>query len=131
MCLFSYIFVSLTSICVCILPKSLTHIYRSHGHTATEVMDTQLYENKHIPKSWTHNYTKTNTYRSHGHTTIRIQAYSEVKDTKLYENKHISKSWTHNYAFGSCVSMTSVYICFCSRVTMTAVYVCFRIVVCP
>jgi hypothetical protein len=60
-------------------------------------MDTQLYENKHISKSWTQNYTKTNTYRSHGHKTIRKQTHIEVLDTKLYENKHIPKSWTQNY----------------------------------
>ena len=65
--------------------------------TYTEVMDTQLCENKHIPKSWTHNYRKPNIYRSHGHTTKRKQTYIEVMDTQLYENKHISKSWTHNY----------------------------------
>jgi NMD protein affecting ribosome stability and mRNA decay len=64
--------------------------------THIEVMDTQLYENKHISNSWTHNYTKTNIYRSHGHTTIRKQTYIEVMDTELYDNKHISKSWTHN-----------------------------------
>ena len=60
-------------------------------------MDTQLYDNKHIPKSWTHNYTKTNIYRSHGHTTIGKQTYTDVMDTQLYENKHIPKSLTHNY----------------------------------
>ena len=60
-------------------------------------MDTQLYDNKHIPKSWTHNYSKTNTYRSHGHATIRKQTHTEVMDTQLYDNKHIPKSWTHNY----------------------------------
>jgi pentose-5-phosphate-3-epimerase len=78
--------------------------------THIEVMDTQLCENKHISKSWTQNYTKTNTYRSHGHKTIRKQTHIEVMDTqlyenkqievmdtKLYENKHIPKSWTHNY----------------------------------
>jgi hypothetical protein len=66
--------------------------YRSHGHktiriqTHIEVMDTKLYENKHISKSWTHNYAKINTYRSHGHKTIRKQTYIEVMDTKLYES---------------------------------------------
>ena len=57
-------------------------------------MDTQLYDNKHIPKSWTHNYAKTNIYRSHGHTTIGKQTYTEVMDTQLYE-KNIYRSHGH------------------------------------
>jgi hypothetical protein len=79
---FSYSCVSITS----------KQTYQSHGHTTirkqthTEVMDTQLYENKHISKSWTHNYTKTNIYRSHGHTTKRKQKHNEDIDTQQYEN---------------------------------------------
>jgi uncharacterized phage-associated protein len=120
-------------------------------------MDTQLYENKHILKSWTHNY------RSHDHTIIRKQTHSKVMDTQLYENKHIPQSWSHDYSktniyrrhgdFGRCVSMTSVVVCpwlwdmfvfvelcvhdfgIClfsySCVSMTSVYICFRIVVWP
>ena len=60
-------------------------------------MDTQLYDNKHIPKSCTHNYTITNIYLSHGHTTIRKQTHIEVMDTQL------PKSWTHNY------TITNIY----------------------
>jgi hypothetical protein len=54
-------------------------------------MVTQLYENKHIPKSWTHNYRTPNIYRSHGHTTIGNQTHIEVMDTQL------PKSLTDNY----------------------------------
>ena len=51
-------------------------------------MVTQLYENKHISKSWTHNFTKTNTYRSHGHTTMRKQTYRSHGHTTIRKQTH-------------------------------------------
>jgi hypothetical protein len=94
MCLFSSSFVSNTTI------RKQTYI---------EVMDTKLYENKHIPKSWTHNYTKTNIYRSHGHTFIRKQTHIEV----------------------FCVHDFGICLFSYSRVSMTSICVCFRIMFCP